>query len=77
MCLCVPAEIIELENEHALVNIGGIHKKISIALMNDLKIGEYVLVHVGHALARIEPEEAKKTLELFQEIILKESQGKK
>ncbi len=45
--------------------------------MSDLKVGEYVLVHVGHALARIEPEEAKKTLELFQEIILKESQGKK
>ncbi|MFC1751099.1 HypC/HybG/HupF family hydrogenase formation chaperone [Pseudomonadota bacterium] len=69
MCLAVPAEIIELlDDEMAIANLGGISKTISISLLDELNIGDYVLIHTGYALNKIDTEEAKKTLELFEEI---------
>ncbi|MBQ0807281.1 MAG: HypC/HybG/HupF family hydrogenase formation chaperone, partial [Porticoccus sp.] len=47
---------------------GGVKKDISVALIDDLAVGDYVIMHVGYALNKIDPEEAKKTLDLFAEI---------
>jgi hydrogenase expression/formation protein HypC len=69
MCLAIPALLVELRaNDQAVVNLGGIHKEISVALVADVKVGDYVIVHVGHAIGVIDPEEAARTLALFAEM---------
>jgi hydrogenase expression/formation protein HypC len=69
MCLAIPALLVELRaNDQAVVNLGGIHKEISVALVADVKVGDYVIVHVGHAIGVIDPEEAERTLALFAEM---------
>lgn len=67
MCLAIPAEVIAIEGDNAKVSVGGVQKTISLALVDDIKIGDFVLIHVGYALNKINPEEAKKTLQLFAE----------
>ena len=69
MCLAIPARVVELlPNEQAVVDLGGIRKAISVALVADVALGDYVIVHVGHAIGRIDPEEAARTLALFGEM---------
>lgn len=69
MCLAIPAKLVELlPNEQAIVNLGGIRKQVSIALVPGVAVGDYVIVHVGHAIGRIDPEEAERTLALFGEM---------
>jgi hydrogenase expression/formation protein HypC len=69
MCLAIPARVVELlPNEQAIVDLGGIRKSISIALVSDVAVGDYVIVHVGHAIGSIDPEEAERTLALFGEM---------
>lgn len=66
MCLAIPAQVVEVvDAEHAIVDTGGVRKLISTALVDDLEIGEYVIIHVGYALNRLDPEEAAETLRLF------------
>ena len=57
-----------LPGEQALVNLGGIRKPISVALVPEANVGDYVIVHVGHAIGVIDPEEAARTLALFAEM---------
>jgi len=69
MCLAIPAQITALKaRQIAVVNVGGIEKQVSIALVDNLKVGDYVVVHVGYALTRLNEDEAKKTLALFAEM---------
>lgn len=69
MCLAIPARLIELCGaDQAVVDLGGIRKQISIALVPDAVMGDYVIVHVGHAIGQIDPEEAQRTLALFGEL---------
>ncbi|WP_299436178.1 HypC/HybG/HupF family hydrogenase formation chaperone [uncultured Rhodospira sp.] len=66
MCLAVPARVVELLPENmARVDAGGATKEVSVALVDDLEVGDYVLLHVGFALSRLKPEEAQKTLDLI------------
>jgi len=69
MCLAVPAEVVslDLEQQTAIVALGKVRKQISVALLESVDVGDFVLVHVGFALNRISPEEAEKTLELMVE----------
>lgn len=68
MCLAIPARILELDadTDQAVVSLGGVKKPISLALVDDAAVGDYVLVHVGYALNKVSPEEAERTLELIQ-----------
>ena len=69
MCLAIPALIEQLVSTNsAVVNLGGIRKEISLALIDDAAIGDYVIVHVGYALQKIDPIEAEQTLEMFKEM---------
>lgn len=69
MCLAIPAQVVELrDNDNALVNLAGVKKEISLALVDGVVVGDYVIVHVGYALNRLDPEEAEKTLKLFAEM---------
>ena len=68
MCLAIPAKITELDGDDmAVVALEGIKKRISTALVEDLAIGDYVLVHVGYALHKVSPDEAARTLQLMAE----------
>ncbi|ULK99610.1 HypC/HybG/HupF family hydrogenase formation chaperone [Bradyrhizobium sp. I71] len=69
MCLAIPAEVTKLlPDEMAIVAIDGVSKEISVALIEDLAVGDYVIIHVGYALTKIDPEEARRTLELLREL---------
>lgn len=68
MCLAIPAQLVELHDDQmATVSLGGILKTISVALLTDIAVGDYVLVHVGYALHRVSEEEAQRTLALMAE----------
>ncbi|MFZ2524857.1 MAG: HypC/HybG/HupF family hydrogenase formation chaperone [Candidatus Ferrigenium altingense] len=69
MCLAIPACVEQLvAGDSAVVNLGGVRKEISLALVEDIAVGDYVIVHVGFALQKLDPEEAAQTLALFAEI---------
>ena len=69
MCLAIPAQVIEMsDNETAVVEVGGIRKAISTALLDEVAVGDYVIVHVGYALERLNVAEAEETLRLFAEL---------
>lgn len=68
MCLAVPVKVEALlDNEQALVELGGVKKPISIALVDDVQVGDYLILHVGYALSKLSEEEAQKTLALIAE----------
>jgi hydrogenase expression/formation protein HypC len=67
MCLALPAKVIQLDGDDATVSLGGVKKQISLALVEGVVVGDYVIVHTGFALSRLDPEEAERTLELFRE----------
>lgn len=69
MCLALPARVIALrEGALALVELGGVRKEVSVALVPEAREGDYVIVHVGHAIGLIDPQEAERTLALFAEL---------
>ncbi len=69
MCLALPAQVISISDDHeiATVSLEGVKKEISLALVEEICVGDFVLVHVGYALNKVSPEEAEKTLELMAE----------
>jgi hydrogenase expression/formation protein HypC len=68
MCLAVPARIVELEGDRAIVDAMGNRWRAKTTLLPDIKLGDVVLVHAGFAISQVDEEEAKKTWELFAEI---------
>lgn len=68
MCLAVPGKVIEVRNDRAIVDFGGIKREVVISLLDNVKIGEYVIVHAGFAIERLDKEEAEETLRLLREI---------
>jgi hydrogenase expression/formation protein HypC len=68
MCLAIPAQVVELRDDgRAVVEVGGVRKDISVDLLETVALGDYVIIHVGFALTRLDPEEARKTLALLGE----------
>ncbi len=69
MCLAIPARIEKMTTPgNAVVSLGGVQKEISLALIDDAEVGEYVIVHVGYALQKLDQEEAELTLKMFAEM---------
>ncbi|MDP2169471.1 MAG: HypC/HybG/HupF family hydrogenase formation chaperone [Rhodocyclaceae bacterium] len=69
MCLAIPARVVELPcADTAIVDLSGVRKEISLALVDDVSVGDYVIVHVGFALNKLDTDEAAKTLALFAEM---------
>lgn len=69
MCLAVPVRVIKvLEDEWAVVDLGGVESRVSIAFVEDVVPGDYVIVHVGHAITRLDVERAEESLALFRQI---------
>jgi len=69
MCLAVPARIVSLDGDDlATVSLDGVRVRISVALIDEPQVGDYVIVHVGYALNKLDPEEADRTLALMAEM---------
>lgn len=68
MCLAIPARIVELEGDRAVVDAMGNRYSARTTLLADVKIGDLVLVHAGFAITRVDEEDAKKTWQLISEI---------
>ena len=68
MCLAVPGEIIEIRGKSALVDLLGNTLEISIELVDGIVVGDYVIVHAGCAISKVDKNEALETIELFREI---------
>lgn len=69
MCLAIPALVVAIhpDNNSATVTLGNVQQQVSMALVEDVQVGDYVLIHVGFALNTISAEEAENTLALFAE----------
>lgn len=68
MCLALPALVVSLEPDNtAVVALEGVRKRISIALLDEVAVGDYVLIHVGYALHKVSIEEAERTLAMMAE----------
>jgi len=68
MCLAIPMRVIEVKGEEALVEIGGVKKKVIINLVEDVKTGDYLIVHAGFAIQKLDEKEALETLKLLKEM---------
>jgi hydrogenase expression/formation protein HypC len=69
MCLAIPAEILEIEdNDKATADFGGVRRKIITTLIEDIKVGDYVIVHTGYAISKLSKKEAVESLELWDEV---------
>jgi hydrogenase expression/formation protein HypC len=69
MCLAIPGEIVEIKDELATVRIGEALRKASLMLLpEEARIGDFVIVHAGFALSRLDPEEARESLRLIREM---------
>ncbi len=68
MCLAVPSKILEIQDDRAKADFGGVHRTISLQLMPDVRVGDYVLVHTGFAIGKVDPGEARLTLELVSKM---------
>ncbi len=69
MCLAMPVKVLEVgAGETAIIDAGGTRMTISTAMIDPVSVGDYVILHAGFALARLDPDEAARTLALFDEI---------
>ncbi len=71
MCLAVPGRIVEIVDESqqiAKVEVSGVRRNISVALLDDVQVGDWVLIHVGFAIQKVDEEEALQTLALLQQL---------
>ena len=69
MCLAIPSKITKIENNIATIDVDGVRRKVSLVLLDNLKVGDYVVVHAGFALHKIDEEVALKSLEILREAI--------
>lgn len=67
MCLSIPAEVLEIQGQRAKVSVGGAMYTAGLHLVEDVQVGDYVLLHSGYAIQKIDAEEAAETLALLRE----------
>jgi hydrogenase expression/formation protein HypC len=68
MCLSVPGKIVEIQNNMAKVEVGGVVRDASMDLCPDAAVGDYVLIHAGFAIQKLDEEEALETLDLLRKM---------
>ena len=69
MCLAVPMEIIEIRGNSGVAEFGGVRREVNVQLLEDVGIGDYVIVHAGFAIEVLNEKEAHETLDLFREML--------
>ena len=71
MCLGIPGQIVDWvdrENAIAKADVNGVRRNINLALLDDVDVGDWVLIHVGFAMSRVDADEARSTLEFLQQL---------
>ena len=74
MCLSIPAKILSIDGDKALVSLGGAEYNAALNLVEDVKVGDYILLHSGFAIQIIDEEDAMETMRLLSEVIQKEKE---
>ena len=69
MCLAVPMQVKTIENEVAMCEIDGVQREASLMMLDDVKIGDYVLIHAGFVIEKIDDDEAQLTLKALREAL--------
>lgn len=69
VCLAIPARVVSVVGKTATVDFGGVTRSVSIMLLEKVESGDYVIVHTGYAIQKLDREEAEKTLELWREVL--------
>ena len=67
MCLSIPAKVEKIENDMATVSVGGTRYEASLQMLDDVEVGDYILMHTGFAIQKLDPEEAEQSLKVFEE----------
>jgi len=69
MCLAIPSKIIKIENNMATIDVEGVQREASLLLLEDARIGDYVIVHAGFAIQKLDEAAARETLDLLREAV--------
>jgi len=69
LCLAFPGKVIELDGNRAIVDFGGVRQEVDVSLLEDVEVGDWVLVHTGFAIQKMTEEEAKASLEVWEEVL--------
>jgi len=75
MCLAVPMKVVEIEGPVARVEESGVRQQVRVDLVEGVQVGDYVIVHAGIAIERLDADEAQETLRLFAELLSGEPEG--
>ncbi len=68
MCLAIPAKVKKIKKDNAIVDFGGVSREVSLGILSGVQRGDYVLVHAGFAIGKVESQEAENTLKALQEL---------
>jgi len=69
VCLAVPMQIRKIDDQVAVCEVDGVRREASLMMLDDAEVGDFVLIHAGFAIAKLDPAEAEATLELFREVV--------
>ena len=67
MCLAIPSRITKIDNDMAVIDVDGVQREASLLLIEDARVGDYVIVHAGFAIRKIDEDEAAESLRLLRE----------
>lgn len=68
MCLAVPGKVLEIKGNIGIVDFGGVKREVRLDLLTDVRAGDYVIVHTGFAIEKLDEEKAKEILEAWEEV---------
>lgn len=74
MCLAVPARVVEIHGDTAMVDMEGVRREVSVLLVPDIKMGEYAIVHAGFAIGKLDEHEALESLKLIRQVLKSEDE---
>ena len=69
MCLAIPTKILSIRGDNATIELGGMQREVSLMLLEDASVGDWVIIHAGFAIQKVDEEEAKETLQLWNEFL--------
>ncbi len=75
MCLAIPSKLIEIDNNAGIVDVGGLKRQVSLLLLEDARVGDYVIVHAGFAIHKLDEEAARESIKILREALALAEQG--
>jgi hydrogenase expression/formation protein HypC len=75
MCLSVPMKVMEVHGHKGIAEIGGMSREVDLRFISPVQVGDYIIVHAGFALQKLNQEEAEETLSLLREMLTHETPG--